>query len=81
MRQKQKRSLVGSVVSNKMDKTVVVSVSRRFIHPTYKKYITRHTKFKVHEEKNECQVGDKVRIIESRPLSRRKCWTIQEKLA
>jgi small subunit ribosomal protein S17 len=69
---------VGIVVSDKMDKTVVVLVERRLKHPIYKKYITRSKKFLAHDEKNECQIGDKVLIMETRPLSRRKRWRVVE---
>jgi len=70
----KRRVLIGSVVSNKMDKTIVVSVERNFIHPVYKKYIRQQVKFAAHDERNECEIGDKVQIIESRPLSKTKRW-------
>jgi len=68
----------GVVVSDKMDKTVVVRVSRRVMHPKFKKYVLRHNKFKAHDERNECSIGDEVAIIESRPLSRDKHWRVKE---
>jgi len=71
----------GVVISDKMDKSVIVEVSRTVLHPTYQKYVRKRTRFMAHDETNECKVGDKVRIVESRPLSRRKRWRIQEKLA
>ena len=71
-----KRITVGKVVSNKMDKTVVVSSERRKLHNLYKKYITVTKKYKVHDERNECNVGDTVRIIESRPISKEKRWRL-----
>jgi len=71
-----RKQRVGIVVSDKMDKTVVVLVERRLKHPIYKKYITRSKKFLAHDEKNECQIGDKVLIMETRPLSRRKRWRV-----
>jgi small subunit ribosomal protein S17 len=71
----------GVVVSDKMDKSVIVEVSRTVLHPTYQKYVRKRTRFMAHDETNACKVGDRVRIIESRPLSRRKRWRIQEKLA
>ena len=71
----------GVVISDKMDKSVIVEVSRTVLHPTYQKYVRKRTRFMAHDETNACKVGDKVRIIESRPLSRRKRWRIQEKLA
>jgi len=73
-----KRQLLGRVVSDKMEKTVVVLVERVEKHRRYKKYIRRHTKFSAHDEKNSCQVGDKVRIMESRPLSKTKKWRVSE---
>ena len=70
----KRRVLFGTVVSNKMDKTIVVSVGRNYIHPVYKKYIRQQVKFTAHDERNECEIGDKVQIIESRPLSKTKRW-------
>lgn len=72
----RKKVLTGVVVSDKMDKTVVVSVERRVRHPLYKKYVRRHKKYYAHDPKNECKVGDVVEIIESRPLSRLKRWRV-----
>jgi small subunit ribosomal protein S17 len=72
---------LGQVVSNRMDKTVVVEVSGPKRHPLYKKIIRRVVKYKAHDEKNECQVGDKVRIVETRPLSREKRWRVAEIVA
>ena len=74
---RRKRTLVGVVVSDKMDKTVVVEVTRLVKHPLYKKYIRRKKRFMAHDERNEYQVGDRVQIIESRPLSRRKRWRVR----
>lgn len=73
---KQKKILEGTVVSNKMDKTVVVRVDSRIKHPLYGKTITRSKKFKAHDEKNECMEGDFVRIIECRPLSKDKSFRL-----
>jgi small subunit ribosomal protein S17 len=82
MAEETKRKVrLGQVVSNRMDKTVVVEVSGPKRHPLYKKTIRRVVKYKVHDEKNECQVGDKVRIIETRPLSREKRWRVAEIVA
>lgn len=67
---------IGKVLSNKMDKTVVVSCIRTFQHPLYKKRIKRTSKFKAHDEKNTCQIGDLVRIVETRPISKDKCWRV-----
>jgi len=72
--------LTGRVVSNKMQKTIVVAIERRKLHPLYKKYITRTKKLKAHDEKNSAGIGDLVRVIESRPLSRDKCWRLVEVL-
>ncbi|MFH2011792.1 MAG: 30S ribosomal protein S17 [Pseudomonadota bacterium] len=71
-----RKTQVGIVVSNKMDKTVVVQVNKVFKHPTYKKYVSRRNKYKAHSENNDCNVGDKVLIIESRPLSKDKMWRV-----
>ena len=67
---------VGEVVSNKMTKTIVVRVERRFPHPRYKKVVTAYSKFYAHDEKAEAKVGDTVRIEETRPLSKLKCWRL-----
>ncbi|MEO1001975.1 MAG: 30S ribosomal protein S17 [Cyanobacteria bacterium J06638_7] len=69
---------VGTVVSDKMDKTVVVAVENRFPHPIYKKTVSRTKRYKAHDETNGCKVGDRVRITETRPLSRTKRWTVAE---
>ncbi len=71
-----KRILQGVVVSDKMDKSVVVKVERRVMHPVYKKYIKRSAKYTAHDENNLCKVGDVVQIIESRPLSKTKTWVV-----
>jgi len=65
---------LGKVVSDRMDKTVVVSIERLVKHPTYGRYVRRRNKFKVHDEKNECRVGDTIRFMETRPLSKDKRW-------
>ncbi|MCE5393433.1 MAG: 30S ribosomal protein S17 [Acidithiobacillus sp.] len=70
------RSLVGTVVSNRMDKTIVVLVERRVQHPLYKKYIRRSKKFHAHDDSNHCQIGDIVRIEECRPISKTKSWRL-----
>ena len=70
--------LKGTVISNKMDKSVVVQVERLEKHPLYHKFVRRRTKILAHDETNSCKVGDKVVIIESRPLSRRKRWRVKE---
>ena len=71
-----KRQLVGRVVSDKMEKTVVVQVERLVKHPLYKKYIRRRNKFMAHDGDNACQIGDRVEITESRPLSKSKRWRV-----
>ncbi|MBM3485810.1 MAG: 30S ribosomal protein S17 [Alphaproteobacteria bacterium] len=71
-----KRILQGTVVSNKMDKTVVVRVERRVMHPIYKKFIRRSKKYSAHDEANRCQIGDVVQIRECRPLSKTKTWEV-----
>ena len=76
-----RRTLVGTVVSNSNDKTVVVRVERLVQDARYKKYVRRYTKFMAHDEGNECAVGDKVRIIEHRPISKRKRWKVQATLS
>jgi small subunit ribosomal protein S17 len=73
-----RKNYTGEVISDKMDKTVVVAVTRLTQHPLYKKTIKKVTKFKAHDEKNICKVGDKVSIIESRPMSRDKRWKVTE---
>jgi len=70
----------GTVVSNKMDKTAVVQTQRKFAHPVYKKYVSRRVKYKVHDEQNTLNVGDEVKIVETRPLSRDKRWKLLEVL-
>jgi small subunit ribosomal protein S17 len=72
----KRKVLTGTVVSDKMDKTVVVSVERMVMHPMYKKYIRSMAKYKAHDKANECQIGDRVVIVESRPLSRTKRWRV-----
>jgi small subunit ribosomal protein S17 len=69
---------VGTVVSDKMDKTIVVAVLETFAHPLYKKTVRRTYKLKAHDEKNECKVGDMVRVMETRPLSKEKRWRLVE---
>ena len=71
---------VGTVVSDKMDKTVVVAVENRFPHPIYQKIVSRTKRYKVHDAKNTCRIGDRVRITETRPLSASKRWTLSEVL-
>ena len=73
-----KRLITGVVVSDKMEKTVIVRTERLVKHQVFKKYIRRHVKYKAHDERNECKAGDKVLIIESRPISKDKRWRVRE---
>jgi small subunit ribosomal protein S17 len=77
MQKHRKLTKQGVVLSNKMDKTIVVLVERQYKHPLYKKIVRSHKKFKAHDETNDCQEGDVVEIVESRPLSREKRWALQ----
>ena len=70
----RRKMRVGKVVSDRMQKTIVVSIERLVKHPTYGRYVRKRTKFKVHDEKNECHIGDVVRFMETRPLSKDKRW-------
>ncbi len=72
------RTLVGRVVSDKMDKTITILLERKLPHPIYKKYIRRSTKLHAHDEKNECKIGDLVSIVQCRPLSKSKSWRLNE---
>jgi len=74
----QRKVFVGRVVSNRMDKTVVVQVEQRRRHPLYGKVIATRRKFKAHDADNSCQIGDLVKIVESRPLSREKRWVVTD---
>jgi len=73
-----RKTRVGVVVSNKMQKSVVVKIQRQFIHPTYHRVIRRSNRLVAHDEKNECGIGDKIRIMETRPMSRTKRWRVLE---
>ena len=73
-----RKTRIGVVISSKMDKTVSVAIERKVPHPIYKKYYKKTTKLMAHDEKNVCQVGDKVKIMETRPLSLRKRWRLVE---
>lgn len=73
-----RKTRVGQVVSNKMDKTVVITISDNIRHPLYKKIIKRTVKLKAHDENNECNIGDTVRVMETRPLSKDKRWRVTE---
>jgi len=73
-----RKTQVGVVVSDKMDKTVVVKVARLVKHPVYNKYMKRSVKYKAHDNDNICKIGDKVLIVETRPLSKDKCWRVRQ---
>lgn len=73
-----KRSFVGVVTSDKMDKTIVVSITTKKLHKLYKKYVTSVKKYKAHDEINDAHKGDKVKIVECKPFSREKCWRLAE---
>ena len=75
---KQRRVRTGMVISNKMDKTVVVEVSRTVVHPVYKKFVRRRKRFMAHDEENRCRIGDEVMIVETKPLSRHKNWRVRK---
>ena len=72
----KKKEFVGIVTSDKMEKTIVVSVENLALHALYKKYVIRKKKVKAHDEKNEAKIGDKVRVVECRPISKEKCWRL-----
>ena len=76
----KRREWVGRVISNKMNKTVVVVVERSVIHPVYRKILRRVTKLKAHDKQNTCHIGDRVRMIETRPISKNKHWRVVEVL-
>ncbi len=73
-----RKTRVGKVVSNKMDKTIVIAIEDRVQHPLYKKILKTTSKLKAHDEKNECNIGDKVKVMETRPLSKDKRWRLVE---
>ena len=78
MERNLRKERIGVVVSNKMDKSIVILVERKVKHPKYGKFVKKSTKFMAHDEKNECNIGDTVRIMETRPLSKNKCWRLIE---
>lgn len=78
MERNLRKERIGVVVSNKMDKSIVVLVERKVKHPMYGKFVKKSTRFMAHDEKNECNIGDTVRIMETRPLSKNKCWRLVE---
>ncbi len=74
----RRKTRTGLVVSNKMEKTITVTVERKVKHPIYGKFLKKTTRFMAHDEKNECSIGDIVKIMETRPLSKNKCWRLVE---
>jgi small subunit ribosomal protein S17 len=78
MERNLRKEKIGVVTSNKMDKSIVVSVERRVKHAKYGKFVKRTSTFMAHDEKNDCNIGDKVKITETRPLSKSKCWRLVE---
>jgi small subunit ribosomal protein S17 len=78
MERNLRKERIGVVVSNKMEKSIVVLVERKVKHPKYGKFVKKSTKFMAHDEKNEANMGDTVRIMETRPLSKNKCWRLVE---
>ncbi len=78
MERKLRKERVGVVVSNKMDKSILVTVNRRVKHPIYEKFVKKSTKLMAHDEQNSCNIGDTVKIMETKPLSRDKCWRLVE---
>ena len=78
MERNLRKERIGVVVSNKMDKSIVILVERKVKHPKYGKSVKKSTKFMAHDEKNEANIGDTVRIMETRPLSKNKCWRLVE---
>lgn len=78
MERNLRKERTGVIVSNKMDKSIVVQVTRREKHPVYGKFVKKSAKFIAHDEKNECNIGDTVRIMETRPISKNKCWRLVE---
>ena len=75
---KMRKERIGTVTSNKMDKTISVLIERKVKHPMYGKFLKRSKKFLAHDESNECNIGDTVKIMETRPLSKNKCWRLAE---
>ena len=74
----RRQTLIGTVVSDKMDKTVTVAVERTYMHRLYQRYVKRTSRYAAHDERNECGVGDRVKIVATRPLSKRKRWRVRE---
>lgn len=77
---KNVRSIIGRVISDKMDKSITILIERKEAHPIYKKYVKKSTKLHVHDEENTCNIGDTVSVTASRPISKTKCWTLVDVL-
>jgi small subunit ribosomal protein S17 len=75
---KLRKEKIGIVVSNKMEKSIIIEVERKVMHPKYGKFVKKSSRFVAHDEKNECSEGDKVKIAETRPISKNKCWRLVE---
>ena len=78
MERNLRKERTGLVISNKMEKSIVVEIERKVKHPIYGKFVKKTSRFSAHDEKNECNIGDMVRIMETRPLSKNKCWRLVE---
>ncbi|HSG67656.1 MAG TPA: 30S ribosomal protein S17 [Bacteroidales bacterium] len=78
MERNLRKERIGVIVSNKMDKSIIVQVTRNVKHPIYGKFVKKSTKFVAHDENNDCNIGDTVRIMETRPMSKNKCWRLVE---
>ena len=78
MERKMRKERIGVVVSNKMDKSIVVEIERKVKHPIYGKFVKKTSRFHAHDEANDCNIGDSVKIMETRPLSKTKCWRLVE---
>ncbi|MBU2512439.1 30S ribosomal protein S17 [bacterium] len=78
MIQRRRKVLLGTVTSDKMEKTAVVNVERTIQHPLYKKTVKRSKRYKIHDEQNDCSIGDLVKLVECRPISKDKCWRLLE---
>ncbi len=78
MERKLRKERVGLVVSNKMEKSIVVQIERKVKHPKYGKFVRKTTKLVAHDEQNECGIGDTVKVMETRPISKNKCWRLVE---
>ena len=78
MERNLRKERIGLVISDKMDKSIIIRVERKVKHPIYGKFVKKSTKFTAHDETNDCNIGDTVRIMETRPISKNKCWRLVE---